>query len=197
LNYCVVALLDALGVSTAHKNVDPQVLIEQWNIVDDKLEMYLKMIKDKLGEHNYNNRVVKQGPYDNFQIVVPVDIRQSGPVDMSPRNSAWWTIHHIGELLIPLFRHSLFNGIFLRGCISAGPYYQTSKGRIFGNAASEAAIFREKSNWLGVIAAPSAQIVLNTAELMDNNISNESFETFVRYDVPMNSNKYKAKWTIK
>ena len=75
-------------------------------------------MRDKLGENNYNNRIIKHGPYDNLQILIPVDIRQNGFIDCSTRNPAWWTVHHIGEVLIQLFRYALINKIYFRGCIS-------------------------------------------------------------------------------
>jgi hypothetical protein len=152
----VVTLLDALGVSTAHHYVEPRILADRWNNVDNKLEYYLYKMKDKLGENNYDNRIIKHGPYDNLQILIPVDIKQSVVVNKSPRNPAWWTVHHIGELLIQLFSYALINRIFFRGCISAASYFQTATERVFGEVASEAAKFREKSNWLGIVASPSA-----------------------------------------
>ena len=45
----------------------------------------------------------------------------------------------------------------------AGKYYQTRNERIIGDAASETARFREKAEWLGMIAGPSAALVLNSA----------------------------------
>jgi hypothetical protein len=180
----VVALLDALGVSRAHHNVAPGILVDRWNGVDNKLELYLHKIRDKLGENNYNNRIIKHGPYDNLQILIPVDIKHGGVINCSTRNPAWWTIHHIGELLIQLFRYALINRIYFTGCISAASYFQTGTGRVFGEVASEAAEFREKFSWLGVIVSPSAARVLKTAEIMDNNSSNELFKMFVKYSVP-------------
>jgi hypothetical protein len=82
-------------------------------------------------------------------------------------------------LLIPFFRYSLANRIFLRGCISAGDLYQTNKGRVFGSAASEAAEFREMCECLGIIAAPSAAIILDAAQRANGNMSNKLFNIFV------------------
>ena len=36
----VVALLDALGISGLHHYTVPEILIERWNGLDDKLELY-------------------------------------------------------------------------------------------------------------------------------------------------------------
>jgi hypothetical protein len=135
------ALLDALGASGAHHHIAPRILIDRWNKVDNKLELYLQKMRDKLGENNYNNRIIKHGPFDNLQIFIPVDIRQTGVVNCSTRNAACWTVHHIGELLIQLFRCALINNIYFRGCISAASYFQTSTDRVFGEVADEAFAF--------------------------------------------------------
>jgi hypothetical protein len=103
-----------------------------------KFSNYVNILKSSLALHNYNNRISSTQLYDNFQIFLPVDESfYHGPINLTGRNSLWWTIHHMGELLIPLFRFALIQNIPLRGCISIGKFFQTNK-QILGPAVDEA-----------------------------------------------------------
>ena len=192
MDYCVIALLDALGSGTAHKIEHPDVLVHRWDNFDNNVEWLLNEFKSQLGKKGYDKRVVKHGPYDNLQIAIPVTTKEKGLQNMTSSGPLWWTIQSVGEIMICLFRYGLSNALYLRGCISAGKYYQTTKERILGDAASEAANLYEKAEWLGIVASPSAAMVLNSANAEHQAI----FDIFVRHSINSKDTSFTSDWVV-
>jgi hypothetical protein len=153
-----------------------------------KKVMLVNKLKYELGNSKYN-KILTQCPYDNFQIFIPVDIPKYQ--DNSARTAPWFTIMLMCNLLIPLSCYALVNRIYLRGCITAGKYFQT-KERIFGPAIDEAAEFCEKANWIGIVASPLTAEVLDRAASIDK-YSNDWFKTFIEYDIPLNEKNAQGK----
>jgi hypothetical protein len=173
----VVVLLDAIGVREEYQREDPMILIGRWNAIDRKLIRLKSVLKAELQRRSYNSSIRIQQPYDNVQIFLPFD--QPRYKDRSTRNVSWWTLHHLGEVLIPFFRYALYNRIYFRGCISTGEYFATRK-RVFGPAINEAAVFCENANWIGIMASP------NTFKVLDNPDTESWFKIFSQYPVPLN-----------
>jgi hypothetical protein len=173
----VVVLLDAIGVQEEYQREDPTTITKRWNVVDRKLSRLTNALKTKLQKSSYNPSIRIQQPYDNIQIFLPIDHPRYK--DMSNRNATWWTVHHLGEILIPFFRYALYNRIYFRGCISSGEYFETRK-RVFGPAINEAAEYCENANWIGIMASP------NTFKVLDNPDTKDWFKIFSKYPVPLN-----------
>jgi hypothetical protein len=173
----VVVLLDSIGVREEYQREDPQTLIKRWNAVDRKLIRLINALKAELKKRSYNSSIRIQQPYDNIQIFLPFDKPRFD--DLSNRSAPWYTVHHLGEILIPFFRYALYNRIYFRGCISTGEYFATRK-RVFGPAINEAAVFCENANWIGIMASP------NTFKVLDNPDTESWFKIFSQYPVPLN-----------
>jgi hypothetical protein len=98
LHYGVIALLDALGTKDSHRAERTEVLKERWDRLDEKFRNYISRLRSNLALRKYNNCISSTQVYDNFQIFLPVDETfYHGPIDLSGRNSLWWTVHHIGD----------------------------------------------------------------------------------------------------
>ena len=138
----VIVLLDALGVKNAYRRETTEILQRRWNLVDRKLILLLNLLKRELKKKSYNNSIRIQQPYDNVQIFLPFDTPIHKYRDTSTRTPKWYSVHHIGEVLIPFFRYALYHKIYFRGCISTGNYFLTRK-RVFGPAVDEAAKYCE------------------------------------------------------
>jgi hypothetical protein len=91
-----------------------------------KKVMLVNKLKYELGNSKYNNKILTQCPYDNFQIFIPVDIPKYQ--DNSARTAPWFTIMLMCNLLIPLSCYALVNRIYLRGCITAESTFKLRKG---------------------------------------------------------------------
>lgn len=116
----VIVLLDALGVKNAYQRETTEVLQRRWNLVDRKLVLLMSLLKRELKKKSYNYSIRIQQPYDNVQIFLPFDTPIHGYKDTSTRTPKWYSVHHIGEVLIPFFRYALCHKIYFRGCISTG-----------------------------------------------------------------------------
>jgi hypothetical protein len=180
----VVVLLDALGVKNAYRGEPTEVLQRRWNLVDRKLIRVMNLLKGKLKENPYNYSIRIQQPYDNVQIFLPFDAPNHRYTYISTRTPEWYSLQHIGEILVPFFRYALCHNIYFRGCISAGEYFLTRK-RVFGPAVDEAAEYCENANWLGIMASPRTIRVLDTPDADTQNW----FRIFAKYRVPLNIKK--------
>ena len=179
MNYCVLALLDALDT----KNMKDDELSDSWNKIDHAISICIEDLQKDLKLHFYRNDLKLGQIYDNVQIVLPVDNPITPPIDLTGRNSLWWSTIHLGNLLIDLFRFAIYNKIFLRGCITGGKFIETNK-RIFGSAVNTAAALYEKSNWLGISLSPYVEMILNNAR----DVYGFS-QIFIDYDVPVKHSK--------
>jgi hypothetical protein len=179
VNYCVLALLDALNT----KGIKDDILLESWNRIDDTMSICIKKLQKDLKLHFYRHDLKLGQIFDNIQIVLPVDNPITSYTDLTGRNSLWWSIIHLGDLLIDLFRFAITNKIFLRGCITAGRFIETHK-RIFGAAVNTAAAIYERSDWLGISLSNYVEMILNNA------VDKYGFSyIFIDYDVPIKLNK--------
>jgi hypothetical protein len=176
----VIVLLDALGVKNAYQRETTEVLQRRWNLVDRKLIRLMNLLKGKLKENSYNDSIRIQQPYDNVQMFLPTDTPIHRYKDTSTRTPQWYSVHHVGEILIPFFRYALCHKIYFRGCISAGDYFLTKK-RVFGPAVDEAAEYCENANWIGIMASPRSIRVLDTPD------TPSWFKIFLRYQAPINT----------
>ena len=189
----VVVLLDALGTERIYEIEPRSQIAKRWNDIDRLFGQFVKILSKKLKNSGYPSNIRIQRPYDNFQIFVPVgSASTNGAIDMSGTNHIWWTVTELGELLIPLFRKALANRIFLRGCVCQGQYFYTSK-RTFGYRIDEAAKNYEVTEWLGIIAAYSSNLVLNVAS---QSTMSKIFNYFVEYGVRMKDGNTKKLFVL-
>jgi hypothetical protein len=186
MEYGVAVLLDALGTRKNYEYKSIHEIKSRWNEIDEFCERSCGILAKRLKSQGYRHDVALQTPYDNFQIFVPVDDPSppSTAINLSNTTSIWWTVIELAELLIPLLRKALINKIFLRGCICAGKYFQTRK-RIFGYPIDEAVENYEQTEWIGIIAAYSSNLILNVGSASN---ASSIFNYLVEYDVPLKNN---------
>ncbi len=92
---------------------------------------------------------------------------------------------------LPLFFTQMFEKeIFLRGAISIGDFYETGK-MIVGSALFEAAEYYEQPQWIGISAAPSANLLLS-----NKSPPIEAAELFVQYPVPLKIGLEPSGWAL-
>jgi hypothetical protein len=99
-------------------------------------------------------------------------------------------IELLSGLIIPSFTRSILYKIFLRGVMSMGRYYRSSR-ILIGPAVDDAAACYEKSNWIGISLTPE------TSKVLDNN-QNVNSDILVNYPVPYKNfiaNSWAINWT--
>jgi hypothetical protein len=89
------------------------------------------------------------------------------------------------------FFFALVKGIYFRGVIAIGKFYQ-SKTLMIGPAIDEAAEWYTQPEWMGVSTAPSASFGLSRLEDQKADIS----KWFVKYDIPAKSGPQKNEWAL-
>ncbi len=90
----------------------------------------------------------------------------------------------IGHIAIALINHFALKDIFLRGAVSFGPYYQ--EGPVFlGPAIDDVATWYERADWIGVIATPRTNYILDGFTHTHIGVENFAISQFIKYAVPI------------
>lgn len=163
--YGVIVLLDALGVKGIWKNQDPQKILDSWNGVIDNVNLDVKEAK-KLG---------MTLEFDAFSDTLIISIT-GGEIDAMIKRMAF--------SLYTLIPFAITQGINFRGCMSLGKFYK-SENMIIGPAIDEAAMYYEKSDWIGVFATPSvySRIKKNYSNFIDH---------LIEYNIPTKNKVIKS-----
>jgi hypothetical protein len=132
----IVVLLDALGTKGIVAHQSPSELIRKWNDFLDQLTLFVEDVQVRLKSSTSSLLSFS----DSIYITIPTD-------------DLWEAVLALGRLQIPFFE-ALRAGIFLRGVVSCGYFYQ-SQTKVFGPAIDEAAAWYEQADWFGVAATPT------------------------------------------
>jgi hypothetical protein len=97
----------------------------------------------------------------------------------------------VAKIVSDAFFYALLKGIYFRGVIAIGKFYQ-SKTLMIGPAIDEAAEWYTQPEWMGVSTAPSASFGLSRLEDQKADIS----KWFIKYDIPSKSGPQKAEWAL-
>ena len=90
----------------------------------------------------------------------------------------------LGQISIALTHHFANQNIFLRGAISFGQYYQ--EGAVFlGPAIDDVANWYEKADWIGVIATPRTNYILDGFSHTHIGVDKLAIPQFLKYNVPL------------
>jgi hypothetical protein len=177
----VVVFLDALGVKGIWARADPEIVVSSWEEVlkrlRDSIEKSPKMgsIGDKPEPLNYNIAA--------FSDTVILTLKcTDDPAAHIPL---------VAKIVSDVFFYALIKGIYFRGVIAIGKFYQ-SKTLMIGPAIDEAAEWYTQPEWMGVSAAPSASFGLSRLEDQKANVS----KWFVKYDIPSKGGPQKAEWAL-
>ncbi len=91
--------------------------------------------------------------------------------------------------------NAITRGIYLRGVISIGKYYE-SAAAIIGPAVDEAAEWYTGTEWIGVSAAPTAHFILEKLVEVGGQMEEEVKRFFVRYNIPAKTNTLERGWGL-
>jgi hypothetical protein len=124
----LVVFLDALGIKGIWQKEDPQDVITRWNRVWDEFKLLEKQLPS-LNVYGFSDT-----------IIITSTLLDDG---------IFFTLNLIGKLLIPCFIKSIENRIFLRGSITYGKFFESSKISI-GPAVDECALLHNSFDWIGI-----------------------------------------------
>jgi hypothetical protein len=182
LVYGILVLLDALGTK-ANSNQGLEEKVKNFDLVDDRFKRDVDILVANLRKHGYNSLISSGTIYDNFQIFLPIDNPNPKFADHTGKNNWYWSLVHIGQLLIDVFRYALSNNIPLWGCITSGYGERSKTNRILGPIADEASKYYELTNWIGIIVTKHPELILNYKASVSPNP--ELFDLYIRYKVPV------------
>lgn len=177
----VVVFLDALGVKGIWARAEPESVINSWEDVLRRLNDSIKRspkigsIGDTPESLDYNIAA--------FSDTVIITLKcTDDPAAHVPL---------VSKIVSDAFFFALIKGIYFRGVIAIGKFYQ-SKTLMIGPAIDEAAEWYTQPEWMGVSAAPSASFGLSRLEDQKADIS----KWFVKYDIPAKSGPQKNEWAL-
>lgn len=177
----VVVFLDALGVKGIWARAEPEGVISSWEDVLKRLYGSIEKspktgsIGDKPEALNYNIAA--------FSDTVILTLKcTDDPAAHVPL---------VARIVSDAFFFALIKGIYLRGVIAIGKFYQ-SKTLMIGPAIDEAAEWYTQPEWMGVSTAPSASFGLSRLEDQKADIS----KWFVKYDIPSKGGVQKGEWAL-
>lgn len=167
----IIVLMDSLGTRGITASQHPQTVLDTWLFLLDQLEESAQKFRAVFPELDieittFSDTVMISANYPEEAMLVDI----------------------IGDILAAPFYYAFADHIFLRGIICAGFYYQDPT-RIIGPAIDEAAEWYENSDWIGLAASPSMEMLLNYLDALGERIEDESTapavsEWFVQYEVP-------------
>jgi hypothetical protein len=102
---------------------------------------------------------------------------------------------HAARLIQPIITNAITRGIYLRGVISIGKFYQSDTA-IMGPAVDEAAEWYTAIEWIGVSAAPTAHFVLEKLVEIGGEVEKEAKKFFVGYGIPTKTNVLEKGWGV-
>ena len=177
----MVVFLDALGVKGIWARAEPESVINSWEEVLKRLNESIKKspkigsIGDKPEALNYNIAA--------FSDTVIITLKCT--------DDAAAHVPLVAKIVSEPFFYALTKGIYFRGVIAIGKFYQ-SNTLVIGPAIDEAAEWYTQPEWMGVSAAPSASFGLSRLEDQKADVS----KWFVKYDIPSKSGPQKNEWAL-
>jgi hypothetical protein len=177
----VVVFLDALGVKGIWARAEPEGVISSWEEVLKRLYDSIKKLPrtgsvgDKKESLDYNIAA--------FSDTVIITLKcTEDPAAHVPL---------VAKIVSDAFFFALVKGIYFRGVIAIGKFYQ-SNTLVIGPAIDEAAEWYTQPEWMGVSTAPSASFGLLRLEDQKADIS----KWFVKYDIPSKVGPQKGEWAL-
>ncbi len=177
----VVVFLDALGVKGIWARAEPESVINSWEGVLKRLNESIKK-SPKIGSVGDKSECLDYN-IAAFSDTVIITLKcTDDPAAHVPL---------VAKLVSEPFFYALVNGIYLRGVIAIGKFYQSST-LVIGPAIDEAAEWYTQPEWMGVSTAPSASFGLSRLEDQKADIS----KWFVKYDIPAKAGSQKDEWAL-
>jgi hypothetical protein len=177
----VVVFLDALGVKGIWARAEPESVISSWEGVLKRLYESIKK-SPKIGSVGDKHECLDYN-ISAFSDTVIITLKcTDDPAAHVPL---------IAKIVSEPFFYALLKGIYFRGVIAIGKFYQSST-LVIGPAIDEAAEWYTQPEWMGVSTAPSASFGLSRLEDQKADIS----KWFVKYDIPAKGGLQKDEWAL-
>ena len=185
----VIVLIDASGMKGIWNREDPFTVLKRWQEAKNNIFVAVRGLGTDLEFHGYDQRKLK---FDAFSdtIIISSPITSGGVGNKGPK-PFWQAIMLTGRMLMGLYRNSVSDDFFFRGCVSTGEFFR-SKDMIIGPAIDEAAEYYGLPEWSGISCAPSASKKLTHAKEMGVSLEN----SFIQYDIPLKGGLEKNGWAL-
>jgi hypothetical protein len=177
----VVVFLDALGVKGIWARADPESVVSSW-------EEVLKRLNDSIAKSPKVGSIGDKPESINYTIAAFSD---TVIITLKCTDDPAAHVPIVAKIVSDTFFYALVKGIYFRGVIAIGKFYQ-SKTLMIGPAIDEAAEWYTQPEWMGVSTAPSASFGLSRLEDQKANVS----KWFVKYDIPSKGGLQKAEWAL-
>jgi hypothetical protein len=177
----VVVFLDALGVKGIWARAEPESVIRSW-------EEVLRRLNESI------NKSPKIGSIGDIPEPLNYTIAAFSDTVIITLKCADDPAAHVplvAKIVSDAFFFALIKGIYFRGVIAIGKFFQ-SKTLVIGPAIDEAAEWYTQPEWMGVSTAPSASFGLSRLEDQKADIS----KWFIKYDVPSKGGPQKNEWAL-
>jgi hypothetical protein len=177
----VVVFLDALGVKGIWARAEPESVINSWESVLKRLRESIKN-SPKMGSIGDTPEALGYN-ISAFSDTVIITLKcKDDPAAHVPL---------VAKIVSEPFFYAMVKGIYFRGVIAIGKFYQ-SNTLVIGPAIDEAAEWYTQTEWMGVSTAPSASFGLSRLEDQKADVS----KWFVKYDVPAKNGVQKSEWAL-
>lgn len=172
----IIVLLDALGMKGIWSEKNPIHVLQAWDRVYYAFESAV-------------NNIIFPSPNISLQFKAFSDtvIITASDKNFLERDPAEF-IQFMAHCIIQPFLIGLERNIYLRGVISAGEFYQSSK-MVIGPAVDEAAAVYTSPNWIGVSGTPAVTSLLR-------HYRPSSSDALVQYDIPHKCGIEKNGWAL-
>lgn len=171
----LVILLDALGMKGVWTRKNPFHVLQRWE------EVYIAF------ESAINNTIIPSPnisiQFKTFSDTVLITAADKVFLQQNPARFFSFMAHCI---MAP-FLTGLFKNIYLRGVISTGEFYQSTKMAV-GPAIDDAATYYESPNWIGISVTPTASSLLS--------LSHDTSDLLVPYNIAYKGGMAKIGWAL-
>ena len=167
-----VILLDNLGTKTSDNE---KKLLEYWNKLVQNWKKHFGSI------YPGGPSLLDRTQFNNFSDTIMITIEDTQDEFIA-------SLNQIGTSLGLFIFDAISMGIFFRGCISYGSYVNSEHARI-GKAVTDASLYHESTNWIGVSLSPLAyqklQSVYKTNMKNNKDSGFDKLYTFRSYVIPL------------
>ncbi|MCW4029190.1 MAG: hypothetical protein NWE92_06035 [Candidatus Bathyarchaeota archaeon] len=177
----VVVFLDALGVKGIWARAEPESVIASWEDV-------LKRLNESIRKSPKVGNIGSTAECLDYNIAAFSD---TVIITLKCIDDPAAHVPLLAKIISDTFFFALIKGIYFRGVIAIGKFFQ-SNTLIIGPAIDEAAEWYTQPEWMGVSAAPSASFGLSRLEDQKADIS----KWFIKYDIPSKGETQKSEWSL-
>jgi len=170
----VVVMLDVLGVKGIWSRMNSSDVIKKWRDIEEDFQDFHGLIKKDHADLNPKIQAFSD------TIIITLEGKDDRKLLTQAAMHVMWPLCH-----------GILNGIYLRGSISIGEFYQ-DKTIVIGPAIDEAVAWYEKYDWMGITLTPTANYTAEKLNLEETKL----IDLYTFTQVPFNDGTKKSLWTI-